>query len=416
IELLRHRALLLVLDNLEQIGGAAPLIATLLAECPGVTVLATSRERLHLRAEQRCKVPSLELSAAVDLFVQRAQAIEADFSLTPHNRPTLEAICQRLDRLPLALELCATQIELFSPAQLLAELQVNPLNLLVDGALDLPPQHRTLRLAIGRSYALLQPEERLLFRCLGVFVGDFDLEAIEAVSDWRQEAGSHLLHATLHALINKSLVRTEIQATDITAIVPQRFRLLETIREFACEQLTANGEAQTAQKRHADYYNRMAAAADNHTDQHTLDALFAQLEVANPNFRAALRWLIDQQSSDCLRMASSLKFFWFTRGYVSEGRNWLLAALKAVPEMTVDSARAWLDLANLAQIQDDIDEAEVYANQASQIYQALNDSDGIVYASSTLGWIKHGAQRYQEAEEIFGVGLRSLAPTGNQLL
>ncbi|MEZ4869316.1 MAG: helix-turn-helix domain-containing protein [Caldilineaceae bacterium] len=416
IELLRRQTLLLLLDNLEQIDGAASLIATLLAECPTLTILATSRERLHLRAEQRFKVPPLPLAAAIELFVQRAQALDGEMELTEENHPTVAAICRRLDCLPLALELCAAQLDLFSPAQLLAQLQARSLDLLVDGAQDLPPQQRTLRHAIGRSYALLQAEERLLFRCLGVFVGEFDLAAVEAVSDWCQEPRAHPLHATVHALINKSLVRTETQVTDTTAIIPQRFRMLETIREFAREQLIANGEAHTAQERHADYYNRMASAANNHTDQHTLDSLFAQLEAAHPNFRAALRWLIDQQSSDCLRMASSLKFFWFTQGHISEGRNWLLAVLKAVPEMTVDSARAWLDLANLAQIQDDIDAAEAYANQAGQIYQALNDSDGIVYASSTLGWIKHGAQRYQEAEEIFGVGLRSLEPTGNQLL
>ena len=416
IELLRRQTILLLLDNLEQIDGVGALIATLLAECPALTILATSRERLHLRAEQRFKVLPLSLTAAVDLFVQRAQALDGAMALTDDNHATVTAICRRLDCLPLALELCAAQLDLFSPAQLLAQLQTRPLDLLVDGAQDLPPQQRTLRLSIQQSYRLLQPEERLLFRALGVFVGEFDIEAADAVSDWQQAPRAHTLQATLHALINKNLVRTETQTIDTTAIVPQRFRMLETIREFAREQLTANGEAQAAQKRHAAYYSRMAFAADNHTDQHTLDSLFAQLEAAHPNFRAALHWLIDQQSSNCLRMASSLKFFWFTQGYISEGRNWFLAALKAVPELTVDSARAWLDLANLAQVQDDIDEAEAYANQAGQIYQTLKDSDGIVHASSTLGWIKHGAQRYQEAEAIFGVGLRSLEPTGNQLL
>ena len=120
IDFLRRKTMLLVLDNLEQISAAAPLIAELVAECPGLCILATSRERLHLRAEQRYKVPPLDLAPAVELFVQRAQAVNDDFARTPHNQPTLEAICQRLDCLPLAIELCAAQIDLLAPAQLLA--------------------------------------------------------------------------------------------------------------------------------------------------------------------------------------------------------------------------------------------------------------------------------------------------------
>lgn len=201
IERLRHQQRLLLLDNLEQIADAAPLIATVLAECAGVTILATSRERLHLRAEQRCKVPPLELAAAVDLFVQRAQAVDEEFRLTEQNQPTLAAICTRLDCLPLALELCAAQVELFAPAQLLAQLQARPLDLLTNGAHDLPPQHRTLRHAIERSYALLNEAEQTLFRRLGVFVGGFDLAAVEAIGDWRVEIrDSTTLPATRHSL------------------------------------------------------------------------------------------------------------------------------------------------------------------------------------------------------------------------
>ncbi len=138
IGFLRRKTMLLVLDNLEQIDGAADLISLVLTECPGLCVLATSRERLHLRAEQRFKVAPLDRAAALELFVQRAQVVAAGFHLTPHNRPTLEAICQRLDYLPLALELCAAQIDLLSPAELLAHLRTHPLDLLVDGAHDLP--------------------------------------------------------------------------------------------------------------------------------------------------------------------------------------------------------------------------------------------------------------------------------------
>lgn len=155
IEYLRRRAMLLVLDNLEQITGAASFIAELLAECPQLHILATSRERLHLRAEQRHKVLPLALEAAVELFCQRAQAVGGNFSLAAHNRATLELICQRLDRLPLAIELCAAQSDLLSLEQIRQEVQTRPLALLVDGPHDLPPPQRTLYTTIQRSYHLL---------------------------------------------------------------------------------------------------------------------------------------------------------------------------------------------------------------------------------------------------------------------
>ena len=216
IEHLRRKELLLVLDNFEQlISAASPavaLVADLLAECPGLCLLVTSRERLHLRAEQRYQVQPLALAAAVDLFVQRCAAVDSEFALTAANRPTVEAICQEVDRLPLALELCAAQIDLLSLPELLAGLQDRRLDLLVGGAQDLPPQQRTLRKAIGYSYDLLDDGERTLFRSLGVFVGGCALAELEAVSAWGEELPGRPLSETLHALIGKSLVRVETTA------------------------------------------------------------------------------------------------------------------------------------------------------------------------------------------------------------
>jgi predicted ATPase/DNA-binding XRE family transcriptional regulator len=190
IEHLRRKEMLLVLDNFEQLLGgdaaAAGLIAELLAECPGLCLLVTSRERLHLRAEQRYHVEPLGLPAAVELFVERCSAVSAGFALTDENRPVIEAICEQLDRLPLALELCAAQIDLLSPVRLLAHLQDRPFELLVNGAQDLPRRQRTLHNAIAHSYGLLDEDEARLFRSLGVFAGGCDLEAIEAVSGWGQ--------------------------------------------------------------------------------------------------------------------------------------------------------------------------------------------------------------------------------------
>ncbi len=331
IELLRHRDLLLVLDNLEQIAGAAPLIATLLAECPDMTILATSRERLHLRAEQRYKVPPLDLAAAVELFVQRAQAVADDFRLTAENRATIAAICQRLDRLPLALELCAALVELFAPAQLLAQLQDSRLDLLTNGAHDLPPQHRTLRLAIERSYALLSTHEQMLFRRLGVFVGGFDLAAVEAIGEWRLETGDSTALvstpqspvASLHSLIGKSLVRAETPTAG-----DQRFSLLETIREFALEQVRAHGEEELLRQLHYAIYLRHFRTADSHLRGPEVLLWFTRLQPEHDNLRSAIAWTLGKsryEDTAWLIMASI--FYCRLRGHWYEELGWLQAVL-----------------------------------------------------------------------------------------
>ncbi len=312
IELLRPQATLLVLDNLEQIAGAASLIATLLAECPTVTILATSRERLHLRAEQRYKVPPLDLNAAVALFVQRAQAVADDFLLTAENRATIAAICQRLDCLPLALELCAAQVELFAPAQLLAQLQARPLDLLVDGAHDLPPQQRTLRLAIHRSYALLDAKEQQFFRSLGVCAGGFDLAAAEAIADL---PGSSEI---LRVLIGKSLVRAETLVDG-----EPRFFLLETIREFAWEQLRVHGEAEAARQRHYVFYLQYFRTGDSYLRGSEAGPWVIRLENERDNLRAALQWTLDEACyADTQWLLIASTWYWVITGKWYEFGRW----------------------------------------------------------------------------------------------
>ena len=332
IEFLRRKNMLLVLDNLEQIREAAPLIAALVAECPGIAVLATSRERLHLRTEQRFKVPPLALAAAVELFVQRAHAVDADFSLSTHNQPTVEAICQRLDCLPLALELCAAQADMFAPAQLLAHLQGRRLDLLVDGAQDLPPYQRTLRTAIQRSYDLLDETEHTLFRSLSVFVGGFDLEAVAAVVDWRQETGdqrannganSQSLVSILHALIGKSLVRVEA-----TPGGEQRYLLLETIREFALAQARAYGEEAQLRQRHYAAYLHLFRTGDSYLRGPAAATWFARLEPEQDNLRAAMQWTFDEQRyADAVWLQTACGWFWHHCGYWHESGQWLVQLL-----------------------------------------------------------------------------------------
>ena len=331
LEQLRHQQRLLLLDNLEQIAGAAPLIATLLAECAGITILATSRERLHLRAEQRCKVPPLDLAAAVTLFTQRSQAVDENFALNDDNRSTIAAICTRLDCLPLALELCAAQIELFLPAQLLSQLQRRPLDLLTNGAHDLPPQQRTLRHAIERSYALLNQEEQALFRRLGVFVGGFDLAAVEVIGDWRLATGdstalvSNSLSpvASLQSLIGKSLVRTETLADG-----EQRFSLLETIREFALEQLQVHGEVEAARQCHYAFYLQYFRTVDEQLRGPSTASWFSRLQRDHDNLRAAIQWTLERERyEDSAWLIQATGWYCRLRGHWYEQLGWIQATL-----------------------------------------------------------------------------------------
>lgn len=323
IEYLRRKSMLLVLDNLEQIPDAAALVAELVADCPGLCILATSRERLHLRAEQRYQVPLLPLAEAVDLFVLRAAAVDAAFVLTAENRPTVEAICERLDRLPLALELCAAHIDLLAPAQLLTHLQAHRLDLLMEGAHDLPPRQRTLRHAIGHSYALLNEAERLLFRSLGVFVSGFDLPAVEAVCAWRQGPDDRSLLATLHALIGKNLVRAETMPAG-----EQRYLLLETIREFALEQVRAHGEEALLRERHYATYLYLFRSGDNHLRGAEVVTWLARLKPELDNLRAALQWAVaEARYTDAAWLMMAVSYFWNLCGYAYEEACWLAQLL-----------------------------------------------------------------------------------------
>jgi len=327
IEHLRRKELLLVLDNFEQLVSASSpavaLAAELLAECPGLGLLVTSRERLHLRAEQRYQVQPLALAAAVDLFVQRCTAVEAEFTLTAANRPTIEAICQQVDRLPLALELCAAQIDLLSLPQLLAGLRERRLELLVGGAQDLPPHQRTLRTAIGQSYNLLDDGERALFRSLGVFVGGCDLEELEAVSAWGQTMPGRALASTLHALIGKSLVRLETASGGAG-----RFLLLETIREFALEQARAEGEEDLLRRRHYTAIMQLFRTADSRLRGPNAAAWIARLEPEQDNLRAALQWtLAEGRYADMAWLLLASSGYQHQIGHWHESARWIAQLL-----------------------------------------------------------------------------------------
>jgi len=376
LEFLRHKELLLLLDNFEQIIAAAPLVADLLAECPGLAVIITSRERLHLRAEQRYKISPLALMPAVELFIQRAQAIKPGFVLTSQNQPQIEAICQQLDCLPLAIELSAVRVDLFSPQQMLTRLHDHRLDLLHDSAHELPDPQHNLRNAIYRSYELLNSEEKGLLRTLGVFVGGFDMAAVARLG---------FAEATLYELHNKSLVYGDVPTNQ-----EQRFFLLETIGEFAREQLIAEHEWQFAKQRHTAYF--LALAEEASPALHGPDQLSwtQRLEAEIHNLRAAITWaLTDNDDRDAARFCSALQPFWTMRNHIHEGRAWFEKTTAALANHRTDLSTAvsikFLNNAgSLAFCQTDHGAALAYFEQALALAQHAGDQWGMAYALDGL--------------------------------
>lgn len=403
---LRERHLLLILDNFEQILPAASMLADLLSTCPGLTLLVTSRERLRLRWEWTLIVPPLALPdlgrsldldhltqvPAIALFVQRAQASRTDFRLTPDNAPIIAAICAHLDGLPLAIELAAARTNVLAPADILARME-HRLALLRQKAPDLPTRHQTLQAAIGWSCDLLSAQERSLFRELSVFVGGWTLPAAEAViRDFTED-----ILDGLSTLSEKSLIQVESHQAE-----PPRFRMLETIREYALAELVANGEFEAVRQRHAAYYLQLAEQTPVEAMGAHQQAWFNYLEREHDNLRAALRWLTESEDSQTgLRMASSLWGFWWLRGHVSEGRRWLeitLAQNQAAP----DELRL-LGLEGLGALtgwQGEFEQGVALLDEALCLAQIRGDQNGIVRVLGRLGWIAWVNGRAERAAEL----------------
>ena len=348
---LRARHMLLVLDNFEHVTAAAVLVVDLLTACPRLTVLVTSRAPLHVRGEQTFAVSPLALPdptdpppvdaltqySAIDLFLQRARARAPDFEITVENAPAVDAICRRLDGLPLAIELAASRVALLPPQALLARLE-RRLSLLIAGAHDLPERQRTLRAAIAWSYDLLDADERALFARLGIFVGGCTIEAAEAVCGTAGGRQDTVLDR-LASLMNKSLLRM-----DVAGHGEPRFGMLETIREYALERLAESGDEEESRRRHAGYYLALAEAAEPELTGPAQGMWLERLEDEGDNLRAALRWARESGEIDTgLRLAGALWRFWYMRGYQREGRGWLedLLALTAKgPSGPARAARA----------------------------------------------------------------------------
>ena len=412
---LANKRLLLVLDNFEHVLEAAPEIAELLAACNELKLLVTSRSPLRLRGEQEFPVPPLAVPgvgaitpsadvvtafASVVLFVARAQAADPSFRLTDANAPAVAEICRRLDGLPLAIELAAARIKLFSPEALLDRLQ-NRLTLLTGGARDLPDRQRTMRDAIAWSFGLLSPEEQALFRRLGVFVGGFTLDAAESVMAGFSQPRVDVIDA-IASLVDKSLLRS-LEGPDGGT----RFGMLETIREYALEQLEREGETAVAHDRHADYFVAVAehAAVPEYTPE---EAMYARrLEPEFPNVRTALGWLLDEAPAEldgprrALRLAGAMTRFWGIRGYLRESHTWIERALNAAPvEPSYARAVALTALGIIAWWVGDIDGALNRQEEALAIWRELDERRWIVSSLWFVGLVAAKLGNTAQMEEL----------------
>jgi len=365
---LGEKRMLLLVDNFEQILEAAPVVTELLSAAPNLKVLATSRIPLRLYGEHEYLVPPLALPdperpppverltqyEAVRLFVERAQAAKADFSVTNENAPAVAEICHRLDGLPLAIELAAARIKVLSPQKILERLG-NRLKLLTGGARDLPERQRTLRSTIEWSYGLLEVGEKVLFIRLSVFAGGRTLEAIEAICDAEGDLPVDVLDG-LTSLVDESLLKQE----EAVGGEP-RFVMLETIHEYAREKLQGSEEGENIRKRHAEFFVALAEEAEPAVEGAQQQVWLERLEEEHDNMRTALSWSLGQgQDADlALRIGAALGEFWYLRGYWSEGRRWLEEALaKSSPAPTAARARALHRASWLAYLQGDLDRAE----------------------------------------------------------
>jgi predicted ATPase/transcriptional regulator with XRE-family HTH domain len=337
-EYLRDKHMLLVLDNFEQVLTAAPFVSDLLAECPWLSIMVTSRAPLRVRRERQFPVPLLAFPSGADagfdpaelmrysaiaLFVERAQAVRPDFSLSADNAAATPAICARLDGLPLAIELVAAWTKVLPPQTLLERLRER-LMLHTDGLRDFSERHRTLYNAIDWSYALLRPEEQLLLARSGVFIGGWTLEAAEKLMSDIAHNPSLVTLEALTSLVNNNLVVQQEQSGK------PRFTLLETVRAYALERLAERGEEEAIRQRHAEYYLALAEEADPHLRTAAQQAWLDRLDVESGNLRAALAWFIEGavDAEAGLRLAGALGWFWTIRGHVSEGRDWSARALQ----------------------------------------------------------------------------------------
>jgi predicted ATPase/class 3 adenylate cyclase len=414
---LHERRLLLLLDNFEQVLGAAPTVTELLTAAPGLKVLATSRAPLGLYGEHEFPVPPLTLPdlklqpplerltqyEAVGLFVERARAVKPDFKVTNESAPAVAEICVRLDGLPLAIELAAARIKMLPPKAMLQRLS-SRLKLLTGGARDLPERQRTLRATIEWSFALLNEGEQVLFGRLAVFSGGRTLEAIEAICDAEGDLPMEAFEG-VSSLLDKSLLRQEEGPNG-----EPRFVMLETVHEFAREKLKESAEAEEINRAHAQYFLTLAEEANPELKGANQLEWLERLEAEHDNMRAALTWALKRKEVEvALRLGGALWWFWSMRGYHSEGRRWLEEALamdgRVSPEVR---AMALAGVGELAFDQGDLDRAQEACQEGLELLEHEEGREAREAKLNLLVWLGFVAwvrEEYERAKQLFEEGL-----------
>jgi len=414
---LRNRSLLLVVDNFEQVLDAAGDVSPLLAACPGLKVLATSRAPLHLRWESELPLPPLQLptlggrsavdavaaSPAGQLFLERARAIAPGFVFVDADATAVADICARLDGLPLAIELAAARSKLFPPRALLRRLiaaeqaanrEDSPLRLLARDTRDLPPRQQTLLKAIHWSYDLLDQHERALLQRLSVFVGGCTLEAAQTVG--MSDAGGGL--DVIASLVDKSLVSRDEQGDG-----EPRLRMLQTIRTYARAELAASGDADDTLARHAEYYVGLAERAALQFDGPHPQTSFEALERERGNLLAVERWAVAHENADViLRLIAALWPFWLSHGDAAEAGDRLRPMLPLVDRVPDSSllARALHGAGVLAEKLGDYALCRSLLEASVGIARRVRDADALAVALDSLGRQKFVEGHYSEARAL----------------
>jgi predicted ATPase/class 3 adenylate cyclase len=410
---LHDRATLLVLDNLEQIIDCSPFIGALLAECPRLKVVATSRIRLQIRGEREYSLRPLSLprrgetfdSAAlsqfesVRLFLDRAQASMPDFKVTDDNAAPIAEICTRLDGLPLAIELAAARVRMLPPEAMLRRLS-SRLPLLTGGGRDLPERQQTLRGAIAWSYELLNKDDRALFRRMSVFAGGTTMAAIETVTAGEGEPWD--VFDGLERLVNHSLVRqTEVSREPL-------FSMFETIREYGLEELERYGESDEARRTHARYYAGLAGSVD--PDGPELVGWLDRMLAEQDNVRAALGWAVEHDHDLALRLTADSGDFWRWRGAIREGRSWTsrILGLEDIDTTSIAWGRVLLIWSRMAPLDssEHIDRAQRAGMDALAIFRARGAAG---YASRTLSTLSLMAAARDDIQGAYALGDESIA-------
>jgi len=446
--------LLLVFDNCEHLVAAcAALSEQLLRSCPGLHILATSREALGVGGEIVWRVPPLSLpcvdgpvteealaeSDAAQLFLQRARAIQPDLAMTPERAAAVARVCCRLDGLPLAIELAAARVGVLSLPQIAARLD-DRFRLLTAGSRTADPHHQTLEAALAWSYDLLSPSEQRLFERLAVFSGGFTLRSAEAVAgdtaatlarqglSVQDTSGTHGPSGR-STLPGDSVETVPVAARDVLDLLsqlvakslvevlgaePPRYQMLETIRQYALERLLASGDAERIRAQHLAYHVGLAEGAEARLMGEDQVQWLRLIEADHDNLRAALAWSQAGAAQEGLRLAAALAAFWLRTGQLSEGSGWLEQALASCREPDPIRIKAMVQAGRLAQQQGHYERALELGRESLALSHNLGDRQGIARSLGLIGWVLHWQGDREEASAILEEALAHARDSGDR--